>query len=155
MDANSYYEYKLKIFQGWEGTMLGMGLSGSRILSKDLFLSKGKLKLMSKQNSQRISSMLLSKLAGTPFLIIWDYIDQSIRDCTAGSRLALAQQRIYSLINACIFFCFQGKRQKHVIRLLCRTVVRNCNCKSPDEACYPFHHLSPIRMPKHMPKCLF
>lgn len=50
VDANSYYEYKLKIFQGWEDTVLSMGLSGSTILSNDLFLSKGKLKLMTKEN---------------------------------------------------------------------------------------------------------
>lgn len=54
-----------------------------------------------------------------------------------------------------IFFCFQGKQKMHVTRLVCLTVVQNLNCKSPDDIWYPFHHLSPIRMPKHMPKCLF
>lgn len=33
--------------------MFGMGLSGSRILNNLLFLSKGKLKLMTKQNSPK------------------------------------------------------------------------------------------------------
>jgi len=45
-----------------------MGLSGNRILSNDLFLDKGKLKLMNNKISLRINSMLLTKIVGTPFL---------------------------------------------------------------------------------------
>lgn len=49
-DANRYYEYKLKLFVGWNNITLGMGLSGSRNLNNDLLKSKGKLKLMTRQN---------------------------------------------------------------------------------------------------------
>lgn len=65
--TNSYCKDKLKIFQGCKDTMLGMPLSGNRILSNGLGLSKGKCWWPNKISL--ISSMLLSKAVGTSFLI--------------------------------------------------------------------------------------
>lgn len=130
-----------------------MGLSGSRILSNDLLKSKGKLTPMTTQNYPKNKLHVAQQTSRNFIPLLFEIIWTKALGIVLEAGLLWHHKDVQ--FDKHNFFYLQGKQQMHVTRLVCLTVVQNLNCKTPDDICYPFHHLSPIRMPKHMPKCLF
>lgn len=145
VDANRCYEYKLKILGGWNNITLGMGLSGSRILSNDLLKSKGKLTLMTRQNYPK-NKLHDAQQASRNFIrLLFEIILTKALGVVLEAGLPWHRKDVQ--FDKHIFFYFQGKQQMQVTRLVCLTVVQYSNCKSPDDICYPYHHLSPSGCP--------
>lgn len=70
-------------------------------MTNGLFLNKGKLMLMSKEKFTKNTIYDVQQSSrNSNVYIISDYIYQSMRDHTDGSRLGLAEQRMCNFINS-------------------------------------------------------
>lgn len=130
-----------------------MGLSGSTVLSHDLLKSKGKLTLMTRQNYPKNKLHAAHQACKNFIPLLFEIIVTKALGSILEAGLPWHSKDVQ--FDKHIFFYLQGKQQEQVTRLVCLTVAQYSNCKSPADICYPYHHLSPIRVPKHMPKCLF